>query len=63
MVLGPVIHRRTEGNALFVMHFVDYLLQRGLLVEAAGGWELRVESPTLEELIPDHVQAVACQAD
>jgi predicted ATPase len=33
--LGPVIHRRTEGNALFVMHFVDYLLQRGSLVEAA----------------------------
>ena len=54
-VLGPVIHRRTEGNALFVMHFVDYLLQRGSLVEAAGGWELRVESPVLEELIPDHV--------
>lgn len=28
-VLGAVIHRRTEGNALFVLDFVDYLLQRG----------------------------------
>lgn len=55
-VLGPVIHRRTEGNALFVMHFVDYLLQQGLLVKADDGWELRVEPATLAELIPDHVQ-------
>ncbi len=55
-VLGLVIHRRTEGNALFVMHFVDYLLQQGLLVEADDRWELRVEPATLEDLIPDHVQ-------
>jgi hypothetical protein len=55
-VLGAVIHRRTEGNALFVMHFVDYLLQRGLLVEAGGRWELRVEPAKITELIPDHVQ-------
>src|SRR5262249_38329686 len=54
--LGPMIYRCTEGNALFVMHFVDYLLQRGLLVEADGRWELRVEPATFEELIPDHVQ-------
>ena len=55
-VLGAVIHRRTEGNALFVMDFVDYLLQRGLLVATAEGWELRVAPEALEELIPDHVR-------
>jgi predicted ATPase len=54
-VLGPIIYRRTEGNALFVTHFVDYLLQRGLLAETNGGWELGAETGTLEELIPDHV--------
>jgi DNA-binding winged helix-turn-helix (wHTH) protein len=54
--LGAVIHRRTEGNALFVLDFVDYLLQRGLLVATDEGWELRGEPEALEELIPDHVQ-------
>jgi predicted ATPase len=54
-VLGPVIHRRTDGNALFVMHFVDYLLRQDLLVEAAGNWELRVEPAVMEELIPDNI--------
>jgi len=55
-VLGLVIHRRTQGNALFVMHFVDYLLQQGLLVEADDHWQLRAEPATIEDLIPDHVQ-------
>jgi DNA-binding winged helix-turn-helix (wHTH) protein len=55
-VLWPVIHRCTEGNALFVVHFVNYLIQRGLLVETGGQWELQVKPATLEDLIPDHVQ-------
>src|SRR5262249_22341347 len=54
-VLGPVIHRRTDGNALFVMHFVDYLLRQDLLVETAGNWQLRVEPAVMEELIPNNV--------
>src|SRR5262245_20293447 len=54
--LWPVIHRRTEGNALFVMHFVNYLIQHGLLGETRGQWELRVKPATLEDLIPNHVQ-------
>src|SRR5215510_13132819 len=55
-VLWPVIYRCTQGNALFVRHFVDYLIQRALLVETGGQWELRAEPATLETLIPDHVQ-------
>lgn len=63
-VLWPVIHRRTEGNALFVMHFVNYLIQHGLLIETRGRWELRVEPAALENLIPDHVQRlIARQLD
>jgi DNA-binding winged helix-turn-helix (wHTH) protein/tetratricopeptide (TPR) repeat protein len=63
-VLWPVIYRCTQGNALFVRHFVDYLIQRGLLVETGGQWELREEPATLEALIPDHVQRlIARQVD
>jgi DNA-binding winged helix-turn-helix (wHTH) protein/predicted ATPase len=54
--LWPVIHRRTEGNALFVMHFVNYLIQHGLLTETGGRWEMQVEPTVLESLLPDHVR-------
>lgn len=54
--LWPVIHRRTDGNALFVVHFLDYLLHQKLLVATQDGWELRMEPAAIEELIPDHVQ-------
>ena len=27
--LGALIHRRTDGNALFMGHFLDYLVQQG----------------------------------
>jgi DNA-binding winged helix-turn-helix (wHTH) protein/predicted ATPase len=63
-VLWPVIHRCTGGNALFAMHFVNYLIQQGLLVETGGQWELRVKPATLEDLIPNHVQRlIARQID
>jgi DNA-binding winged helix-turn-helix (wHTH) protein/tetratricopeptide (TPR) repeat protein len=55
-VLWPVIYRRTEGNALFVMHFVNYVIQHGLLAKTGSQWALRVEPATLEDLIPDQVQ-------
>ncbi len=54
--LWPVIHRCTDGNALFVAHFLDYLLHQKLLVATQDGWELRLEPTAIEELIPDHVQ-------
>jgi DNA-binding winged helix-turn-helix (wHTH) protein/tetratricopeptide (TPR) repeat protein len=55
-VLWPVICRRTEGNALFVTHFVNYVIQHGLLAKTGSQWALRVEPATLEDLIPDQVQ-------
>ena len=54
--LRPVMHCCTDGNALFVVHFIDYLLQQNLLVEGGKRWELHGELNTIEELIPNHVQ-------
>jgi predicted ATPase len=62
--LWPVMYRRTEGNALFVSDFVNYLVQRGLLAETGGQWKLQAEPAALEELIPDQVQRlIARQID
>ncbi|MBI3797129.1 MAG: hypothetical protein HY268_09210, partial [Deltaproteobacteria bacterium] len=54
--LSEPIYHCTDGNALFVVNFVDYLLQHGLLIADGKRVELRVESVKLQELVPDTLQ-------
>jgi DNA-binding winged helix-turn-helix (wHTH) protein/tetratricopeptide (TPR) repeat protein len=54
--LGEEVHRRTEGNPLFMVAVVDDLVDRGVLTRVEGRWVL---PPTLAELdlgIPADVQ-------
>lgn len=52
--LTDLVHRRTEGNALFMMNIVNAL--RGQMVERDGHWELPVN---IEDLcVPDSLQQV-----
>src|SRR5438093_3467795 len=41
--LAGLIYERTEGNPLFMVNAVDYLLAEGLIVESEGRWQLVVE--------------------
>jgi len=45
--LARLIHQRTEGNPLFMVNVVDYLVAQGVIVECGGQWELRAR---LEEV-------------
>jgi AAA ATPase-like protein len=56
--LARLVHRRTEGNPLFMASAIQDLIGRGILVEADGGWRLTEEPETLELTIPDDVRAV-----
>ena len=56
--LGALIHRRTDGNALFMVHGLDYLLEHGLLLQAGGQWRLRDDVRTLDGVLPDSLQAL-----
>jgi predicted ATPase len=56
--LGALIHRRTDGNALFMVHVLDYLLEHGLLLQAGGQWRLRDDVHTLDGVLPDSLQAL-----
>src|SRR4029453_6812731 len=47
--VGELIHRRTEGNALFMVHMLDHLLAHALLAQDGGHWRLRRDVTTLEE--------------
>src|SRR5262245_6265863 len=36
--LAQAIHRRTEGNPLFMVNMVEALVQQGMLVQVGGAW-------------------------
>jgi predicted ATPase len=41
--LSRTIYQRTEGNPLFVINLVEYLIDQKMIVEEKGGWNLSVE--------------------
>ena len=56
--LARAIHRRTEGNPLFMASAVQDLIGRGVLVERAGRWLVTERPETLEVSIPADVRGV-----
>jgi predicted ATPase/DNA-binding winged helix-turn-helix (wHTH) protein len=62
--LAALIRERTEGNPLFMINVVDYLIAAGLIVERAPGWELMVEIENVEVGVPDSIrQMIEKQVD
>jgi predicted ATPase len=45
--LGTAIHRRTDGNPLFIVNMVEYLAAQGMIAVVDGRWRLQA---TLEEV-------------
>ena len=63
-MLAHLIHQRTDGNPLFMVNVVDYLLARKLLVETDGRWELKVKLEELEVGVPESIhQMIEKQVD
>ena len=54
--LAGLIHERTEGNPLFMVNAVEYLLTEGLIVKHEGHWELVVEIEKVEVGVPDSIK-------
>lgn len=54
--LAGLIHERTEGNPLFMVNAVDYLVAEGLIGEREGRWELAVEIERVEVGVPDSIK-------
>lgn len=53
--LAALIHDKTEGNPLFLVNAVDYLIAVGAIVEDAVGWTLGVELERVEVGVPRSV--------
>jgi predicted ATPase len=54
--LAQLIHRRSEGNPLFMVSAVDHLQAEGLITESAGRWQLQVELAEIEIDAPESVR-------
>lgn len=55
--LAALIHDRTDGNPLFMVNTVDYLLETALIVpRAGGGWNLSVDIDKVELRVPDNIR-------
>ncbi len=56
--LARVIHQRTDGNPLFMVNIVDYLLGQGLVVKADGQWEVKGRLEEVEGGVPESLRQV-----
>ena len=64
MGLAMLIHRRTDGNPLFMVNAVDYLLAEGLIIEREGFWELAVDIENVKLGVPEGIkQMIEKQVD
>src|SRR5207249_3485097 len=51
-----LIHRRTEGNPLFMVNLLDYLVTQGVLVRLDGQWSLQGEVTAVVSWAPESLQ-------
>src|SRR5215813_4029678 len=54
--LPALIHQRTEGNPLFMVNAVDYLVGEGLLDKRDESWELVAPINQVEVGVPDSIK-------
>src|SRR6185369_13887186 len=54
--LASVIHQRTDGNPLFMVNAVDYLLTKGAIVNSEMCWDLSEGITKLEVGVPDSIK-------
>jgi len=54
--LAALIHERTDGNPLFMVNVVDYLLAEGLIGKREENWELLVAIENVEVEMPDSIR-------
>jgi DNA-binding winged helix-turn-helix (wHTH) protein/predicted ATPase len=54
--LARLIHQRTEGNPLFMVNVVDFLLDEGIIAERDGWWLLDRDPADVEPGVPENIR-------
>jgi predicted ATPase len=53
---AAIIHKRTEGNPLFIVNLIEFLVQEKIVVERDGCWELAVDLSEVELGVPENIR-------
>jgi predicted ATPase/DNA-binding winged helix-turn-helix (wHTH) protein len=62
--LATLLHRRTEGNPLFMVSVVDSLVERGVVGQADGRWQLTVRLDEVTVGVPENLaRMIAAELD
>jgi predicted ATPase/DNA-binding winged helix-turn-helix (wHTH) protein len=59
--LAQTIHRRTDGNPLFLVNVVNDLVARGMLVQRDDRWELQGRVEEVAASVPESLQQLIAQ--
>jgi len=54
--LAALIHQRTEGNPLFMVNVIEFLIQESVLVEEDGCWNLQLDLFEVEPGVPENIR-------
>jgi DNA-binding winged helix-turn-helix (wHTH) protein/predicted ATPase len=54
--LRRTIYRRTEGNPLFMVNLVEYLIDQNMIVAKNGSWALQVDLSEIEQGVPANLR-------
>ncbi len=54
--LAAMIHQRTEGNPLFMINVIEYLVSKEVVGERNGVWRLQVELDEVELDVPENIR-------
>ena len=54
--LTAMIHHRTEGNPLFIVNLVEYLLDENIIVADDHCWKLQVDLSEVELGVPENIR-------
>jgi predicted ATPase/DNA-binding winged helix-turn-helix (wHTH) protein len=54
--LATMIHQRTEGNPLFMVNVVEYLIDEKIIADVENAWRLRGDLDQIELGVPESVQ-------
>ncbi len=56
--LARVLHRRTNGNPLFLISVVDELVRQQVVIEGPDRWEVRAGVETITAMVPANLRAL-----
>ena len=56
--LARVLHRRTQGNPLFLMAMVDELVRHQVVREGPDGWDVREGVESITAMVPANLRAL-----